>query len=69
MVRQMTPPQVEVLLVFYPRGNPQMISSAIACSDTGVAAINQLEAYERSKAAASAYIVTKPNMPAFAPQS
>ena len=69
LVRQLAPPSIEVLLVFYPRTDPLKISSAIAVRATGTAAHEQLAAWQRSKKAAAEYILRLPNNPSFAPQS
>lgn len=69
IVRQIVPPELEAVIIVYPPGEPAKIASVIATAGGGSTGPQQVAAWQRSVLAASAYAVTKPNNPAFNPQS
>ncbi len=70
VVRQMTPPQLEAVILFYPPQRPEQMSSIIATSDPQrMLAPAQEKALERARRAAKAFMATPVNTPCFNPQS
>jgi hypothetical protein len=63
------PPQLEAVIIVYPPGQPEKISSVIAAAESMDAGHKHVAAFERSKVAAKSYAESKPNNPRFNPQS
>jgi hypothetical protein len=68
VVRQMTPPQLEAVILFYPPDAPRKMSSIVATAEPDVTGKHPA-VLKRARAAASAFVAQAPNMPSFNPQS
>lgn len=69
IVRQLVPPQLEVLMIIYPPGQPDKISSMIVAVESMRDGTKHGATLERAKKAAKAFTDAPPNFPGFNPQS